>query len=114
MKRFFTKRMLDVLGSGVGLLATAPVMGGAALAVRLTMGSPVLFRQRGPALRGEPFELVKFRTMRTPTAGEDMLRTDGQRITALGKLMRATSIDELPTLVNVLKGEMSLVGPRPL
>lgn len=108
------KRLLDVVGSGVGLVMTAPLMAGAAAAIRLTMGSPVFFRQQRPGLNGAPFYLVKFRTMREPRPGEDMLRSDGQRITAVGRFLRASSIDELPTLLNVLKGEMSLVGPRPL
>jgi lipopolysaccharide/colanic/teichoic acid biosynthesis glycosyltransferase len=89
-------------------------MAGAAVAVRATMGSPVFFRQVRPGLGGRPFALIKMRTMRAPRAGEDMLTSDARRLTRVGKVLRATSLDELPTLWNVLRGEMSLVGPRPL
>lgn len=109
-----TKRALDVAGSGFLLCATAPLMTLASVAIRTTMGKPVIFRQRRPGLHGRPFELLKFRTMRVPRPGEDPMKTDADRLTGLGRFLRATSIDELPTLWNVLKGEMSLVGPRPL
>lgn len=108
------KRSVDVVAGTVGLAVTAPVMLATAAAIRTTIGRPVLFRQRRPGLHGEPFELMKFRTMRVLRPGEEMLKTDAERITRLGRLLRATSLDELPTLVNVLRGEMSLVGPRPL
>ena len=108
------KRALDVTAAAAGLVATSPITVPAALAIRATMGSPVLFRQQRPGLHGKPFEMCKFRTMRSPKPGEDALATDGQRLTALGKFLRSTSIDELPTLLNVLRGDMSLVGPRPL
>jgi lipopolysaccharide/colanic/teichoic acid biosynthesis glycosyltransferase len=85
-----------------------------AVAIRATMGAPVLFRQKRAGLRGAPFEVVKFRTMRTAEPGDDGPDTDEARLTRLGRLLRATSLDELPTLLNVLRGEMSLVGPRPL
>ena len=107
------KRGIDVMGAAAGLAVTAPVLGAAALAVRVTMGSPVLFRQVRPGLHGAPFELIKLRTMRPPRPGEEN-RADDLRLTRLGQLLRATSIDELPSLWNVLRGEMSLVGPRPL
>ncbi len=107
------KRALDVLGSTVGLAATAPIMGLAAVAIRATMGGPVLFRQVRAGRDGAPFELVKFRTMRKARAGEG-LANDAARLTRLGSFLRSTSIDELPSLLNVLRGEMSLVGPRPL
>lgn len=108
------KRVIDVLGAGAGLLCLSPVTLGAAIGVRLAHGSPVLFRQERPGLHGRPFFLYKFRTMREPRSGEDMLASDGDRITPLGRFLRASSIDELPSLLNVLKGDMSLVGPRPL
>jgi sugar transferase EpsL len=108
-----TKRALDLAVAAGTLVATAPLLGAAAVAVRATMGSPVLFRQVRPGLHGRPFELIKLRTMRAARAGEGFA-ADAARLTPLGRLLRATSIDELPTLLNVLRGEMSLVGPRPL
>jgi len=108
------KRSLDVAGTLLGLLVLAPLLLGVALAVRATMGSPVLFRQERPGLRGRPFRLLKFRTMRHPRPGEEGPDSDATRLTRLGRFLRATSIDELPTLLNVLRGDMSLVGPRPL
>lgn len=108
------KRAMDLGASGLGLVATAPLTVPAAAAIYATMGRPVLFQQRRPGLHGEPFFILKFRTMRQIKPGEDMLGSDGDRITRVGRFLRATSIDELPTLLNVLRGEMSLVGPRPL
>jgi lipopolysaccharide/colanic/teichoic acid biosynthesis glycosyltransferase len=108
------KRALDVVVSASALVVLAPVIAGTAGAVRLSMGSPVLFRQRRPGKGGVPFELVKFRTMRTPRPGEALLATDGVRLTRVGRFLRERSLDELPTLWNVLTGDMSLVGPRPL
>ncbi len=106
------KRALDVAVSATGLALTAPLMAGTAAAIWATMGRPVLFRQRRPGYRGEPFELIKFRTMRITE--KDSVANDGARLTALGKFLRAASLDELPTLWNTLRGDMSLVGPRPL
>jgi lipopolysaccharide/colanic/teichoic acid biosynthesis glycosyltransferase len=107
------KRGVDVLVSGLGLVAAAPVMAAVALAVRRRLGSPVLFRQERPGLDGAPFQLVKFRTMRI--LGEsDGWANDVERLTPFGLWLRSTSLDELPTLWNVLRGDMSLVGPRPL
>ncbi len=114
MRSHLLKRALDLVGAGVALGVLSPVALGAAAAVRVVHGSPVLFRQRRPGLGGEPFELYKLRTMRQPKAGEAMLASDADRVTPLGQFLRATSIDELPSLLNVLKGDMSLVGPRPL
>ena len=108
------KRIFDVCVSLFGLVVAAPVMLLVALAIRLTMGAPVLFHQVRPGLHGRPFTLLKFRTMTDERDGEGRLLPDGQRLTRLGRLLRATSLDELPELVNVLRGEMSLVGPRPL
>ncbi len=108
------KRALDVAGAATGLVVLSPVIGAAALAVRATMGTPVLFRQVRPGLGAEPFDLVKFRTMTPKAPQEDWADSDAARLTPLGALLRKTSIDELPTLWNVLRGDMSLVGPRPL
>jgi lipopolysaccharide/colanic/teichoic acid biosynthesis glycosyltransferase len=108
------KRTLDVSAATVALLLLSPVMGVTALLVRVRLGSPVLFRQLRPGLQGRPFTMMKFRTMRDAmTAGGDPL-PDHERLTRLGSLLRASSLDELPGLWNVVKGEMSLVGPRPL
>ena len=108
------KRCLDVVGAVVGLIVTAPLLLGAAAAVRATMGGPVLYRAARPGQGGRPFRLYKLRTMREPAPGEPRLASDGARLTRLGRLLRAASVDELPSLWNVLRGEMSLVGPRPL
>lgn len=108
------KRALDVVGAATGLVATAPVMAVVAAAVRVDLGSPVLFRQQRPGLGGAPFQMMKFRTMRDAVDSSGRALPDGERLTRLGKLLRATSLDELPELWNVLRGDMSLVGPRPL
>jgi sugar transferase EpsL len=118
MRRFesvqrLAKRALDVAGAAGGLAALSPVLVGTAFAVRTTMGAPVLFVQERPGHNGQPFHLMKFRTMRHAAPGEGP-ETDGARITRLGRFLRASSLDELPTLLNVLRGDMSLVGPRPL
>jgi lipopolysaccharide/colanic/teichoic acid biosynthesis glycosyltransferase len=107
------KRLIDVLGSIVLLVVTAPIIAAVAAAVRWRLGSPVLFRQQRPGLGGAPFVLIKFRTMRI-LGPSDSWANDAQRITPLGLWLRSTSLDELPTLWNVLRGDMSLVGPRPL
>jgi lipopolysaccharide/colanic/teichoic acid biosynthesis glycosyltransferase len=114
MSKSLVKRAMDLLGSAVALGAAAPVMMAASAAIRLSMGRPVLFRQERPGQGGRPFEILKFRTMRTPGAGEDPLRSDAERLTRVGRFLRASSLDEFPTFLNVLKGDMSLVGPRPL
>jgi sugar transferase EpsL len=108
------KRVFDVLASAAGLTAVAPVLAFAAAAVRATMGAPVFFRQQRPGFRGEPFSIWKFRTMTDERGADGQLLSDEERLTRIGKFIRQTSIDELPQLLNVLKGEMSLVGPRPL
>lgn len=107
------KRVLDVLAAAVLLVLTAPVQLGVALAVAAKLGRPVLFRQPRPGRHGRVFTLVKFRSMRDadPATG---LVSDADRLTSFGRALRATSADELPTLVNVLRGDMSIVGPRPL
>ncbi len=110
----YFKRVFDIVVSAVALTVLAPVMGLIALAVWRTMGRPVLFRQARPGLHGKPFVMYKFRTMRDLRDAEGNLLPDEARLTPFGRWLRATSLDELPELVNVLRGEMSLVGPRPL
>jgi lipopolysaccharide/colanic/teichoic acid biosynthesis glycosyltransferase len=108
------KRIFDILVASAGLILLAPLLVAIALAIRLTMGSPVLFRQLRPGRDGRPFSMVKFRTMRAATDEQGEPLPDALRITALGQFLRATSLDEVPELWNVLRGEMSIVGPRPL
>lgn len=96
------------------LVATAPIIAAAAVAVRTTLGSPVFFRQERPGRGGVPFRIVKMRTMSDERGPDGELLPDDKRLTKLGKFLRASSIDELPQLWNVLRGELSLVGPRPL
>jgi lipopolysaccharide/colanic/teichoic acid biosynthesis glycosyltransferase len=110
----FVKRCMDRLAAGVGLLCFAPVMAVTALVVRFTMGRPILFRQVRPGLGGKTFQLLKFRTMLEAQDAEGNPLPDAQRLTPVGKFLRAVSLDELPQLWNVLRGDMSLVGPRPL
>lgn len=108
------KRIFDVVVSGIGLLVLAPVMGAIAILVRITMGRPVLFCQVRPGQHGVPFTLIKFRTMRNLLPGESAVMSDAQRLNILGSFLRKGSLDELPELWNVFRGDMSLVGPRPL
>jgi lipopolysaccharide/colanic/teichoic acid biosynthesis glycosyltransferase len=108
------KRFIDVSVSLVLLVLLVPLMALVALAVRLDVGAPVLFRQERPGLKGQPFTIYKFRTMRGAHGGEPNVERDAERLTSLGRWMRATSFDEFPELWNVLRGDMSLVGPRPL
>ena len=110
----YLKRVFDVGVSATALVVLAPVMGLIALAVWRTMGRPVLFCQVRPGLHGKPFVMYKFRTMRDLRDAEGKLLPDEARLTPFGRWLRSTSLDELPELVNVLRGEMSLVGPRPL
>lgn len=107
------KRVIDVVVSGIALIALAPVQAALAVLVRRKLGSPVLFRQQRPGKDERIFELVKFRTMLEPDP-EGGLVSDADRLTPFGAYLRSTSLDELPTLWNVVKGDMSLVGPRPL
>ncbi len=109
-----SKRLLDLLITIPGLLLLSPIMLGIALLVLIKHGKPILFRQLRPGYRGEPFYLYKFRTMRDARDPDGNLLPDEQRLTRLGRFLRATSLDELPELFHVLRGEMSLVGPRPL
>ena len=108
------KRVFDVVVSATALVVLAPVMGLIALAVWRTMGRPVLFRHVRPGLHGKPFVMYKFRTMRDLRDAEGKLLPNEARLTPFGRWLRSTSLDELPELLNVLRGEMSLVGPRPL
>lgn len=112
--RLALKQAVERTLAGVGLVATAPILAVTAIAVRVGLGSPVLFRQVRPGRDGQPFELLKFRTMRDAHGPDGTPLPDDDRVTRLGLLLRATSLDELPQLVNVLRGELSLVGPRPL
>ena len=108
------KRAFDLAISALSLVLLSPLLGAIALAVRFRMGSPVFFRQVRPGLHGQPFTLLKFRTMLDVRDAAGNLLPDGERLTRLGRILRSTSLDELPELFNVLRGEMSLVGPRPL
>lgn len=108
------KRIIDILGAGFGLLLLSPVLAIVAYKIRRKMGSPVLFCQTRPGLHGRPFHMVKFRTMRDAIDADGRGLPDGERLTKLGQFLRASSLDELPELWNVLKGDMSIVGPRPL
>ena len=108
------KSLLDRAVAAVGLVVLAPVLGGLAGVIRWRLGSPVLFRQTRPGLHGRPFEMVKFRTMTDGRDAGGHLLPDAERLTPFGRFLRAASLDELPELWNVLLGEMSLVGPRPL
>jgi sugar transferase EpsL len=109
-----SKRLFDLLLSVPGFLLAAPVLGALALIVLLTQGRPVLFRQARGGYRGRVFYIYKFRTMREAFDAQGNPLPDAARLSTVGRFMRATSLDELPELVNVLRGEMSLVGPRPL
>ena len=113
-RRLAAKRLMDVLGAIVGLTLLGPVVAATAIALLATQGRPIFFRQQRPGLHGRLFTIVKFRTMRSPRPGEVWYASDKQRVTRLGRFLRSTSLDELPELWNVLRGEMSLVGPRPL
>jgi lipopolysaccharide/colanic/teichoic acid biosynthesis glycosyltransferase len=108
------KRALDIVVSLTGLLLLSPLLLLLGLMVRLFLGSPVLFRQIRPGMDAAPFEILKFRTMLDAYGPDGLPLPDAQRLTRFGRFLRASSLDELPELWNVLKGEMSLVGPRPL
>jgi lipopolysaccharide/colanic/teichoic acid biosynthesis glycosyltransferase len=108
------KRLFDIIASAIGLLLLAPVIAVVAFQIRRKLGSPVLFRQVRPGKDGQPFEMIKFRTMRDAIDKDGNPLPDSERMTPFGAFLRSTSLDELPELWNVLKGDMSLVGPRPL
>ena len=110
----YGKRLLDLTLTVPALIVFSPLIGIVALLVRVKLGSPVFFRQQRPGLHGVPFMLIKFRTMTDARDEQGNLLPSAKRLTPWGQFLRSTSLDELPELVNVLKGEMSLVGPRPL
>ncbi len=109
-----SKRGLDLAVSGLGLAVLSPFLAAIALAAARVQGRPILFKQQRPGLGGRPFTIIKFRTMRPLALGETTHGSDAQRVTRFGRFLRSTSLDELPELWNVLRGDMSLVGPRPL
>jgi sugar transferase EpsL len=108
------KRAVDALVAAILLLVLLPVEATIAVAVRLTLGKPILFVQERPGLHEVPFRMLKFRTMTLDRGQDDALLPDAQRLTRLGRVLRANSLDELPQLLNVVAGDMSLIGPRPL
>lgn len=108
------KRLIDITASGAALVTLSPVLAVTAYKVKKNLGSPVLFKQTRPGLHGEPFEMIKFRTMLDAYDKDGNPLPNEQRHTKFGNLLRSTSLDELPELWNVIKGDMSLVGPRPL
>jgi lipopolysaccharide/colanic/teichoic acid biosynthesis glycosyltransferase len=108
------KRLIDIVGAGAGLLALSPILLAAIIAVRLRMGTPIFFTQQRPGLHGHPFRILKLRTMLNAVGRDGAPLPDADRLTPFGRFLRASSIDELPGLWNVLIGDMSLVGPRPL
>lgn len=108
------KRLMDVTFTCIGLIIIAPLILIIAACVKIFIGSPVLFRQLRPGYKGNPFYIYKFRSMNEIKDAKGDMLPDSERLTRLGRFLRATSLDELPELINVLKGEMSLVGPRPL
>ena len=109
-----SKRIFDLLATVLGLLVISPVLLVIALLIWIVHGMPILFRQKRPGYMGQPFFVYKFRTMNDRCAPDGSLLPDAERITSLGRFLRTLSLDELPELFNVLRGEMSLVGPRPL
>lgn len=110
----YVKRILDFIAALFGIVIASPILLGTAVLVRIKIGTPVIFMQKRPGLNEEIFELYKFRTMTNKTDASGKLLPDSERLTGFGKKLRATSLDELPELFNILKGEMSVVGPRPL
>jgi lipopolysaccharide/colanic/teichoic acid biosynthesis glycosyltransferase len=109
-----SKRILDLLLAIPGVLVLSPLLAALAILIRLRLGSPILFLQTRPGYRGQPFTLCKFRTMTDTRDKEGRLLSDAERLTGLGRFLRAFSVDDLPNAINVLRGEMSVVGPRPL
>lgn len=108
------KRLFDITASGAALVALSPVLAVTAYKVKKNLGSPVLFKQTRPGLNGEPFEMLKFRSMTDAKDSEGNLLSDSERLTDFGRFLRKSSLDELPELWNIFKGDMSIVGPRPL
>jgi len=113
-RRTGIKRIFDFFFALTGLVFFSPLIVCIAMAVFITMGSPVFFRQKRPGYKGRPFTIIKFRTMHIPDSDDDQYKSDEKRLTSIGFFLRKTSMDELPELWNVLKGDMSMVGPRPL
>ena len=114
MYQTFGKRFLDIVIASAALFILSPLYAYVAYKVRKNLGSPVIFRQVRPGLHGKPFEMIKFRTMTDERDPEGNLLPNEQRLPRFGKMLRATSLDEMPELWNVIKGDMSIVGPRPL
>lgn len=112
--RAILKRSMDIVLSGAALIVLSPVLLVVWIMVRRRLGAPALFRQMRPGLHGRPFEMIKFRTMRDAVGPDGRPLSDAERLTPFGSRLRATSLDELPELWNVFKGDMSLIGPRPL
>lgn len=108
------KRLLDIVIASTALIILSPLYAFVAYKVKKNLGSPVLFRQVRPGLNGKPFEMIKFRTMKDAVDANGQPLPDSERLTPFGKMLRATSLDEMPELWNVIKGDMSVVGPRPL
>lgn len=108
------KRLLDIVIASIALTLLSPLYFYVAYKVKKNLGSPVLFRQVRPGLHGKPFEMIKFRTMKDATDAQGNPLPDSERLTPFGKMLRSTSLDEMPELWNVIKGDMSIVGPRPL
>jgi sugar transferase EpsL len=108
------RRLIDLIGATALTVLLSPILAGLALAIRLKMGAPVFFRQLRPGYKGEPFEVLKFRTMKDAVDPEGEPLPDEERLTRLGVFMRQLSLDELPQLWNILRGDMSFIGPRPL
>ena len=108
------KRLIDIIIASIALILLSPLYAFVAYKVKKNLGSPVLFRQVRPGLRGKPFEMIKFRTMKDAVDAQGNPLPDSERLTPFGKMLRATSLDEMPELWNVIKGDMSVVGPRPL
>ena len=108
------KRLLDIIISSIALILLSPLYFYVAHKVKKNLGSPVLFRQVRPGLHGKPFEMIKFRTMKDALDEQGNPLPDSERLTPFGKMLRSTSLDEMPELWNVIKGDMSVVGPRPL
>jgi sugar transferase EpsL len=108
------RRLIDLTGASILSVLLSPVLAGLALAIRVSMGRPILFRQQRPGYRGEPFEVYKFRTMKDAVDADGEPLPDEERLTKVGVFMRQLSLDELPQLWNILKGDMSFIGPRPL
>ena len=108
------KRLLDIIIASIALILLSPLYAFVAYKVKKNLGSPVLFRQVRPGLHGKPFEMIKFRTMKDALDEQGNPLPDSERLTPFGKMLRSTSLDEMPELWNVIKGDMSVVGPRPL